>query len=172
MNERRVCPSLAIAPLILTAASATLFGCARSEPVHKWSSPAVVEMPAPQLRVEVTPPNRSSLEEPQLPEGSGIEIWAKHYPGLLIAGLDGAMYTPYQPATLQRIQRRLRERGLYTGPMNGILDRPTMKSIYAFQEANNLQRCGVPTPYTRKMLEQGSHTDLRFSTRTRRVGHG
>ena len=161
MNERRVCPSLAIAPLILTAA-ATLFGCARSEPVHKWSSPAVVEMPAPQLRVEVTPPNRSSLEEPQLPEGSGIEIWAKHYRGLLIAGLDGAMYTPYQPATLQRVQRRLKERGLYAGPMNGILDRPTMRSIFAFQEANNLQRCGVPTPYTRKMLEQGSHTDLSF----------
>jgi hypothetical protein len=82
------------------------------------------------------------------------------------------MYTPYQPATLQRVQRRLKERGLYAGPMNGILDRPTMKSIYAFQEANNLQRCGIPTPYTRKMLEQGSHTDLPFSSRTRRIGHG
>jgi hypothetical protein len=46
--------------------------------------------------------------------------------------------------------------------MNGNLDWPTMMSIYAFQEANNLQRCGVPTPRTRKMLEQGSHTDLSF----------
>jgi hypothetical protein len=46
--------------------------------------------------------------------------------------------------------------------MNGILDSTTMKSIYAFQQANHLQRCGVPTPHTRKMLEQGSHTDLSF----------
>jgi hypothetical protein len=46
--------------------------------------------------------------------------------------------------------------------MNGILDPPTMKSIYAFQEANRLQRCGVPTPRTRKVLEQGSHTDVSF----------
>jgi hypothetical protein len=112
--------------------------------------------------VEVSPPSRFLLEEPQLLEGRGIEIWAEHYPGLLIAGLDGAMYTTYQAAGLQRVQRRLRERGLYAGPMNGILDRPTMRSIFAFQEANNLQRCGVPTPYTRKMLEQGSHTDLSF----------
>jgi hypothetical protein len=47
------------------------------------------------------------------------------------------------------------------GPVNGILDLATMKSIYEFQEANaNLQRCGIPTPHTRSMLEQGSHTDL------------
>jgi hypothetical protein len=45
--------------------------------------------------------------------------------------------------------------------INGILDTPTMKAIYTFQQANhNLQVCGVPTPRTRKMLEQGSHTDL------------
>jgi hypothetical protein len=79
----------------------------------------------------------------------------------LIAGLDGGLYEPYRPAAIHRVQKTLKDRGLYTGPMNGILDLPTMKSIYAFQEATpNLQRCGIPTPYTRKMLEQGSHTDL------------
>jgi hypothetical protein len=64
--------------------------------------------------------------------------------------------------TLERIQWAIKERGLYAGPrINGILDTPTMKAIYTFQEANhNLQVCGVPTPRTRKMLEQGSHTDL------------
>jgi isopenicillin N synthase-like dioxygenase len=40
-----------------------------------------------------------------------------------------------------------------------------MKALYAFQEANhNLQLCGVPTPRTRKMLAQGSHTDVGFLT--------
>jgi len=100
--------------------------------------------------------------EPHPLEGSGITVWAKRFRGLSIAGLDGALYDPYRPAAVQRVQRSLRERGLYEGPLNGILDRPTMKSIYAFQVANNLQRCGVPTPHTRKMLEQGSHTDLGF----------
>jgi hypothetical protein len=82
--------------------------------------------------------------------------------GLLIVGFDGAFYAPYPPEIIQRVQKALRERGLYAGPVNGILDRPTMRALYIFQEANNLQRCGVPTPHTRKMLEQGSHTDLSF----------
>jgi hypothetical protein len=82
--------------------------------------------------------------------------------GPFITGLDGALYIPYRPTTIQRVQKALTERGLYEGPINGILDWPTMKAIYAFQEANNLQRCGVPTPHTRKKLEQGSHTDLSF----------
>jgi hypothetical protein len=161
-----------IAALILTAASATLTGCARSKPIQKSNAPPIVGIPAREPPVEVNLQSRSFPEEPQLLEGSGIGIWANHYPGVLIAGLDGAMYAPYRPSTLQRVQRRLRERGLYAGPVNGILDGPTMKSIYAFQEANNLQRSGVPTPHTRKMLEQGSHTDLRFTSRTRRIGRG
>jgi hypothetical protein len=94
-------------------------------------------------------------------EGSGIVLWAKEFEGYLIAGLDGALYEPYRPVAVERVQRALRDRGLYAGPMNGVLDLPTMQSIYAFQEAtHNLQRCGIPTPHTRKMLEQGSHTDL------------
>ena len=53
--------------------------------------------------------------------------------------------------------------GSTPGPVNGILDLPTMKSIFGFQKANyHLQRCGIPTPHTRKMLEQGSHTDLTY----------
>jgi hypothetical protein len=88
-------------------------------------------------------------------------VWAKQFPQQLILGLDGALYEPYRGTTIEIVQNALRDRGLYTGPTNGILDLPTMKSIYAFQEANyNLQRCGIPTPRTRKMLKQGSHTDL------------
>jgi hypothetical protein len=101
------------------------------------------------------------IAPPQQLEGSGKTVWAKGYRGQLIAGLDGGLYEPYRAATIERVQRVLYDRGLYPGPVNGILDLPTMKAIYAFQEANhNLQMCGVPTPHTRKMLEQGSHTDL------------
>jgi peptidoglycan hydrolase-like protein with peptidoglycan-binding domain len=79
----------------------------------------------------------------------------------LIAGLDGELYEPYRSLAIEQIQRAIKKRGLYAGPINGILDMPTMKAIYTFQQANhNLQVCGVPTPRTRKMLEQGSHTDL------------
>jgi len=94
-------------------------------------------------------------------EGSGQMAWANGLTGYFIAGLDGALYEPYRAATIERIQQSLKARGLYAGPMNGILDSPTMKALYAFQEANhNLQLCGVPTPRTRKMLAQGSHTDV------------
>jgi hypothetical protein len=79
---------------------------------------------------------------------------------LPIRGLDGLLYEPYKAVTIERTQMALRGRGLYSGPIHGILDPPTMQAIYAFQKASyNLQMCGVPTPRTRMMLEQGSHTD-------------
>jgi peptidoglycan hydrolase-like protein with peptidoglycan-binding domain len=75
--------------------------------------------------------------------------------------MDGELYEPYRADIIRHIQQVLKERGLYAGPINGILDRPTMKAIYSFQQATRiLQMCGVPTPNTRKMLRQGSHTDL------------
>jgi putative peptidoglycan binding protein len=80
--------------------------------------------------------------------------------GSAIKGLDGAMYDAYKPLTIERTQQALRARGLYSGPIHGILDLPTMQAIYAFQKASyHLQVCGVPTPRTRMILEQGSHTD-------------
>jgi len=86
--------------------------------------------------------------------------------GRPVKGLDGAIYDPYKPVTIQRTQRGLRERGLYSGPLHGVLDSPTMHAIYDFQKASyHLQLCGVPTPRTRMMLEQGSHTDPGPSTR-------
>jgi hypothetical protein len=136
-------------------------GCARNEPVHKSDPSVAIEAPPPQPPTELNQLGRFLPTEPQLLEGSGVTVWAKGFQGQLIAGLDGGLYEPYRHATIERVQKALRDRGLYAGPMNGVLDRPTMKSIYAFQEANDsLQRCGVPTPHTRKMLKQGSHTDL------------
>jgi len=151
----------AIAALLLTIALLNLTGCSRNKPVEKPGSAAAIETPAPEPRPEPKQQGDALPAEPHLLEGGGITVWAKEFEGELIAGLDGAMYEPYRPAIIERVQKALRDRGLYAGPMNGVLDRPTMKSIYAFQEANhNLQRCGVPTPHTRKLLEQGSHTDV------------
>jgi hypothetical protein len=175
MNEGTFCPSRAfaaipqsklwltvraVAAVLLAIALTGITGFAQNEPVQKSDSPAAIGVPAQQ------PPALKQLRgalprEPQLLEGSGVAVWAKEFQGQLI-GLDGALYEGYRSAIIEYVQKALRDRGLYGGPMNGILDRPTMKSIYAFQEANNLQRCGVPTPHTRKMLQQGSHTDLTF----------
>jgi len=127
-------------------------------------------MPSKDAARESTPPPEPAPPEPspaevlsdaQALEGSGETVWAKGFEGWLIKGLDGKLYEPYRPAVIERAQHALRNRGLYAGPVNGVLDAPTMKAIYAFQRATQtLQRCGIPTPRTRKMLEQGSHTDL------------
>src|SRR5262249_19013521 len=150
-----------------TAASIIVTTCGRNEPVQKPSLPAAIKTPPPQAQPEPNPAKRALPAEPKAPpEGSGIAVWAKEFEGQLVAGRDGALYEPYRPSTIERVQRALIERGLYAGPVNGVLDEPTMKSVEAFQEANaNLQRCGVPTPHTRTMLQQGSHTDL--SSRSR-----
>ena len=124
--------------------------------------PASQPAPLPPPQGSETTVNTWSEPEAQLLEGSGETVWAPGFSGELIAGVDGELYEPYSSVAIKRIQRALRNRDLYHGPINGVLDGPTMKSIYAFQEANNLQRCGVPTPRTRQMLEQGSHTDLTF----------
>ena len=116
----------------------------------------------PPPSVSPTPKRSRVLDsEAQSLEGSGRMAWAKGLAGYFIAGLDGGLYEPYRRATIESVQQSLRDRGLYTGPVNGILDAPTMKALFTFQQAtHNLQLCGVPTPRTRKMLEQGSHTDV------------
>ena len=87
-------------------------------------------------------------------------MWAEGYEGKAVAAPNGAMYDAYRPPAIESVQRALISRGVYKGPVNGVLDLPTMKAIYAFQDATaTLQVCGVPTPRTRKLLAQGSHTD-------------
>jgi hypothetical protein len=140
-----------------------ILGCAQTEPVQKLTPPVVVEQEPPQQTVEPNQRGEPPPAAPNLPEGSGVTAWAKEYVGQLIEGLDGNLYEPYGRSTIERVQKALGLRGLYAGPPNGILDLPTMKSIFAYQNANfQLQRCGIPTPHTRKMLEQGSHTDLGY----------
>jgi hypothetical protein len=142
-------------------------GCSRSQPSQQVAvKPQVKEQPSlpqPSVLPPPSPPSAPAERvkpEPQVFEDSGKIVWAKGYEGILIAGFDDGLYEPYGHAVMERVQRALRDRGLYGGPVNGVLDKPTMEALYTFQKANNnLQRCGIPTPFTRKMLEQGSHTD-------------
>src|SRR5262249_26067037 len=148
-----------IAVCIFAGALMDILGCTRTDPVQKRTSPSAVEPQLPrQMAAEPKPADTALPDEPRLMEGSGITVWAKEFEGQLIEGLDGNLYEPYARATIDRVQKALTNRGLYEGPANGILDLPTMKSIFAFQKASyQLQHCGIPTPHTRKMLEQGSH---------------
>ena len=78
----------------------------------------------------------------------------------LIAGLDGASYEPYASAAVRSIQQALVARGLYDGPTHGILDALTMEAVSEFQKAHHgLHISGIPSPRTRLLLKQGSHTD-------------
>jgi hypothetical protein len=142
---------------LLVLALVAISGCGSKEPVQKQATmethtetPVVEPQPQPIVQPEkVTDPD------------SGKMAWAKKFEGELIAGLDGWLYLPYKSITIRRTQQALMDRGLYEGPVNGVLDPPTMKAIYAFQKVTHiLQPCGVPTPRTRRMLEQGSHTDV------------
>jgi hypothetical protein len=134
-------------------------------------APAPSEAPSqppaqPLSAIPLEPPRQSEEAEiqeamPQLPGTTGHTVWARGFEGDLIQGLDGAVYIAYDAATIKQVQSVMKDRGLYAGPINGVLDPPTMESIFTFQEANlYLLRCGIPTPRTRKLLEQGSHTDV------------
>ena len=153
----------------LAAVLMAISGCAEQKekqaskpPVNEsQSKPSVSEsetVQKPPLEASDTQ-ERAEVQETEVPlPGSGQTAWAQGFEGELIMGLDGGLYPPYSATTIMHIQSVMKNRGLYSGPLNGVLDAPTMGSIYTFQEARSLQRCGVPTPNTRNLLEQGSHT--------------
>jgi hypothetical protein len=151
------------------AALIAISGCVAGEhPSEQAPGPSAGPPPdqSPLPPTTLESPRRSEEAEiqeatPQLPGTTGRTPWAHGFEGDLILGLDGALYVAYDATTIRRVQSVMKDRGLYSGPLNGVLDPPTMESIYTFQEANPyLLRCGVPTPRTRKLLEQGSHTDV------------
>jgi hypothetical protein len=154
---------------LLTIVLMAISGCRSVEPAREPALERPVSQAAPIQRSQVPdepikdePIKKDVPSEPESPtlEHSGETVWADGFKGELIAGVDGAPYEPYRRSAIERVQRALRNRNLYVGPINGILDAPTIKAIYEFQQAAyTLQRCGIPTPRTRRMLEQGSHTD-------------
>jgi len=141
----------------------TVSGCrsADSVPVAPAELPASQPAPPPQAPPQSTESIENALSEPEAQSfRRGETAWANGFGGELIAGVDGELYEPYSSTTIKRVQRALKNRDLYPGPISGVLDAPTMKAIYTFQQAvYSLQLCGVPTPRTRWILEQGSHTD-------------
>jgi peptidoglycan hydrolase-like protein with peptidoglycan-binding domain len=78
--------------------------------------------------------------------------WVAGAEGRLVNGLDGGTYAAYDGSTVERVQRALQDEGLYDGPVHGALDRSTMEAVRQFQEENDLQPSGVPSPRTRELL--------------------
>jgi peptidoglycan hydrolase-like protein with peptidoglycan-binding domain len=72
----------------------------------------------------------------------------------MVKGFDGGLYLPYKPAIVRQTQQALEHRGLYPGPVNGILDETTMRATADFQKKNRIHVSGVPTPATRRALEK------------------
>jgi hypothetical protein len=135
----------------LIAVAIATSSCTRNEGVKTTVAVAASEPEQPITPVLLVP--EFQLTEVKLKPDSGKTVWAEGFFG-------GGSYEPYRPKAIERIQRALTVRDLYGGPVNGVLDKPTMKAIYEFQRmAGTLQICGIPTPRTRRLLEQGSHTD-------------
>ncbi len=70
----------------------------------------------------------------------------------LVMGLDGEPYAVPGKGTLEKVQKTMRDRGLFRGEVSGHLSERTMKAVAAFQEQNGLAVTGVPAPYTRSVL--------------------
>ena len=92
---------------------------------------------------------------------SGEAVWARGFEGDLIRGCDGNLYPAYAPRVVRHVQTLLARRGVYGGRASGVLDRSTMVAIAEFQDATGvLHVSGVPTPWTRALLEHGSHSEV------------
>lgn len=111
--------------------------------------PASEPVPADEPAESDEDPTMSAAEP--LP-GSGIPVWEEGAVGELVPGLDGAEYPAYAPAVIGEVQEALSREGVYTGPINQVLDEPTIDAIGAFQEANDIHVSGVPSPMTRERL--------------------
>jgi hypothetical protein len=152
---------------VLIPALIAISGCASDGDSHKRvestiSAPQTVPSATDMNDLDQSPGEPSAMRaETPSPENANERVLAGRLIEGLIVGLDGELYEPYHPKTIEVIQFALRARGVYGGPVNGTLDLATMRAIYVFQRATgSLQLCGIPTPRTRKILEQGSHTDV------------
>ncbi len=70
----------------------------------------------------------------------------------LVMGLDGEPYALPDKGTLEKVQKTMKDRGLFRGEVSGHLSERTMKAVSEFQEQNGLAVTGVPAPYTRTVL--------------------
>lgn len=121
--------------------------------VEPPSEPAPVEPaePAPPMEPQEAP---MPAAQPSTAQYWDDTVWVAGKEGTLIRGVDGGEYDPYAVSTVQEVQQALTSKGLYNGPISGVLDQATMDAIAEFQKSNALQVCGVPTPRTREALLQ------------------
>jgi peptidoglycan hydrolase-like protein with peptidoglycan-binding domain len=70
----------------------------------------------------------------------------------VVTGLDGATYEAYLPSTIKQVQQALKDKGMYSGEVNGVLDKATMDAVAEFQKQNHIEASGVPSPDTRDLL--------------------
>ena len=115
----------------LAAVLMVISGCAEQKekqaskpPVNEsQSKPSVSEsetVQKPPLESSDTQ-ERAEVQETEVPlPGSGQTAWAQGFEGELIMGLDGGLYPPYSATTIMHIQSVMKNRGLYSGPLNGM----------------------------------------------------
>jgi peptidoglycan hydrolase-like protein with peptidoglycan-binding domain len=70
----------------------------------------------------------------------------------LIEGLDGGLYQPYKASVVRKTQQALKQKGLYSHEVDGVLDEATMRALGDYQAQHGLVASGVPTPDTRRAL--------------------
>jgi hypothetical protein len=120
---------------------------AGSEPTAEIEEPAVeraaADTAAPKEAVDMEPLLEAKRQHGQAPAG-------------LIVGLDGAEYPAYAEDLILEVKRALKDKKLYRGIVDGVLDESTMAAIARFQQMNELHASGVPSPQTRELLTAGT----------------
>lgn len=125
-------------PFIIGALS--LYGC-KAKPKEA----PVVEMPAAEETLDFTLPARSSGEEPV----SAVKTADLNETTAFEETFDNSTVSSSQSAevssvpTPQEIQKALKNAGLYTGAIDGVIGPKTKEAIKQFQKDNNLTVDGV-----------------------------
>lgn len=149
-------------PLASLVATLILFGCGNAENMEEIQATSDMETVEP---AEVSPPTPATVEPEPVPleqrEQSTAEgnywqdtVWAPGLTGILIEGLNGGEYPPYNARVIEQFQRFLFQEEFYDGPVTGILDKPTMEAMAEFQSANGIVASGVPSPETRNAAQE------------------
>lgn len=77
----------------------------------------------------------------------------------LLRGLDGELYLGYRTEAVEKVQREVQQEGYYDGPITGELDQATRVALGRFQQLHGQVVTGIPTPYTRFLLENPDESD-------------
>ncbi len=123
---------------------------AKQEPAQPPKPIAPDPEPAPPEEPTPVPKPAAAPAEGAL----GTPVWAglKGNGWIMIQGLDGGSYENVCPSVMKNVQVALQAKGLYAGPISGVLDEATLNAIGEYQKANGLRVSGVPSPATRAAM--------------------